>query len=162
MAVLADERYDATVIGAALTESKTKKTPSLWFKFKTDDGTIEHEMWLTPNTIDRAAKTMDECFAISRKQMADLAFFEDLGERLRDWEVSITTEAESYTDKEGRPQTKVVVKWLNPRGMRREPASLATKAVAARLFGGGPVSAPRGAQKAAVADGWPTDDDVPF
>ena len=51
-----DRRYDGVVIDAGLTQAETG-TPALWFRIKTDDGTIDNNIWITPNTIKRAAAT---------------------------------------------------------------------------------------------------------
>src|SRR5882757_5215921 len=114
-----NERYDAIVLSAGLYESKEKKTPYLGFKLKTEQGGIEHKMYVSPNTVDRVSKTMQECFGTTRAQLADMAFLDALSDKLAGAEVSITTKAEE--DQYGNE--KIVVEWMNPRGAPKTIAS---------------------------------------
>ena len=130
MSLEADRRYDGVVIDAGLTEAKTG-TPALWFRIKTDDGTIDHDMWLTPATIKRAAETMNKCFGATQAQLADMAWIDKIGEHLRGAEVSITTIEEERQNGD----MEVKVQWMNPRGFAHKAAAPATKSRVAQLFG---------------------------
>ena len=160
MPVMPDSRYDATVIDCGLTESKEKQTPAIWFSFKTEDGNIDHFLWVTPNTSGRVAETMAKCFGVTDGQLRDMAWLDGMGESLRGFELSITTISEEKQDRSGY-ETKV--QWMNPRGFPKKPASPMTKARVTQLFGAPSVGPLPGRS---ADDGpppfAPVDDDVPF
>lgn len=153
-----DRRYDGVVIDAGLTQAETG-TPAVWFKIKTEDGTIDHNIWITPATVTRAKETMQKCFGTTPAQLADMAWLDGLGGHLAGSEVSIVTESEERRD--GSFETKV--KWLNPRGFAKKPPTPATKSKVAQLFGApspGPMPG-RGASEPPPF-GPVTDDEIPF
>lgn len=156
-----DRRYDGIVIDAGLTQSDEKGTPAIWWKIKTDAGTIDNVEWVSQNTSKRIADTMSKCFGTTPEQLADMGYFEELGIRLRGAEVSITTEAEERRDHTF--ETKV--KWMNPRGIPKKAPTPATKSKVAALFGWKAVT-PLPGRSSAPDDEPPPfapfSDDVPF
>ena len=164
MSLEPDRRYDGTILDAGLTQLGEQNKPALWFRIKTAEGTAEFIQWCTPAAIKQARKTMQECFGTTEAQLSDTAYFDTLGDRIRDAEVSITTKFEEHEDAEGNPAGgEVRVQWMNPRGAKKTPPTPATKSRVAALFGGN--AAPAG--HAGAPDGGPPpfapiDDDVPF
>ena len=164
MSLEPDRRYDGTILDAGLTQLGEQNKPALWFRIKTAEGTAEFIQWCTPAAIKQARKTMQECFGTTEAQLSDTAYFDTLGDRIRDAEVSITTKFEEREDAEGNPAGgEVRVQWMNPRGAKKTPPTPATKSRVAALFGGGGNVAPAPAPGGAPADpSWPSDSDVPF
>ena len=135
MGMQPETKYDAQVIDAFMTESKTKGTAGLFFALQTEVGRVEHTAWITPNTVSRLKEVLYDCFGVTSEQLSDLNFLAKIGEKLKGQMVSITRD-------EGDEQYGVKVKWMNPAGFtpkRVEPVGL--KRIAG-LFGGGPVSSP--------------------
>lgn len=154
-----ETKYEAKVLDAFMTETKTKGTDALYFKLETEAGKVGHFAYVTPKTIERLKETLLECFGVTSKELEDPSFLEKIGDRIRGEMVSITTD-------EGDEQYGVKVKWMNPIGFtpqKSEPAKL--KRVAA-MFAGGPVSSPAykagGPPPLAWGNQSVTDDDVPF
>lgn len=157
--IKADEKYDATVKDAYLTES-AKGTLGIFFALQTSDGPIGHTVWLTPNTAERVQEDLGKCFGVTSKQLLDTTFLEDIGDILTGEVIQITTEAEDY-----RGEQRVKVKWMNPVLFKPSRASGNAVKRAAGIFSGGTVSSPdyRPEPPAGPPAGPPlSDDDVPF
>lgn len=155
-----DRRYDGVVIDAGLTQAETG-TPALWFRIKTGDGTIDNQIWITPNTVVRARKTMKECFGTTDAQLADMAWLDNMSETLHGSEVSITTIEEERQNGD----REVKVQWMNPRGFAKKAATPATKSRVAQLFGApspGPLPGRSSAPPGDYAPPPPLDDEIPF
>ena len=73
MPVAPDMKYEAKVVDAFLTESKTKKTPAIYFLFETDDGRIDHQMYVTPGTLERLKETMLDTFGTTAEDLAQMS-----------------------------------------------------------------------------------------
>ena len=143
MAVQAGRHYKATVLSASLTESVTKGTPGISINFQTEDGEIEHTIYLTEKTVKRAAT--DLCLlGADEAQLRSWTYLDNIGTVIQGSECDISTISEEYNGK-----SRVRVQWINePR--KAGGGNLASKA--AQLFGGPAASAP-----------LPSDDDlVPF
>lgn len=160
MSLEPDRRYDGTVIDAGLTQAETG-TPALWFRIKTEDGVIDNNIWITPNTVKRAAETMQKCFGATQEQLADMAWLDNLADHIRNAEISITTVNEER--KNGDMEVKV--QWMNPRGIPKKPPTPQTKSTVAQLFGA-PSKGPLPGRSAPPAgDDMPPPpnfDDLPF
>ena len=109
------KRYPATVLDAGLTQLGDDDKPALWFRLKTSEGVAEFIQWCTPKAIKQARKVMQECFGTTEAQLADTAYFDALGEKIKDAEVSITTDPD--LDEKGNVQ----IQWMNPRGAKKTP-----------------------------------------
>jgi len=152
-----NEKYEATVKDAYLTASKNKGTAGIFFAFETEAGPIEHTAWLTPATAERLKETLGKCFGTTPEQLQDEAYLTSLGTHLRGHKLQITTDSDEYNGDE-----RVIVKWMNPAGLR--PLRVAGDEVKrfAGLFGGGPVSSPEYTSRASSLEDGITDSDIPF
>ncbi len=132
----AEMRYDGEVTGVAYYEASTG---SVGLKFEIsagEHGSIDHVMWLTEKSKDRAAKTLRE-FGIEPEHNAE--FWKDPEAALKGKPCNFSTEMD---------RGKVRVKWFN--GPNRTSARPVEKSVAA-------------AKAAAIFDGPSADDlSVPF
>lgn len=148
-------RYDGTVIDSGLTQAETG-TPALWFRIKTEDGTIDHNIWITPNTVKRAAETMQKCFGVTREQLQSQDWLDRMADNIHNAEVSITTIEEERQNGD----MEVKVQWMNPRGVPKKPATPMTKQRIASLFGGKqePLAPPSGGPPPFAPD----DGSIPF
>lgn len=158
-----ETKYEAKVLDAFFTETKTKGTDAIYFKLDTEAGQIGHFTYVTPRTIERLKETLYECFGITAEEMKDPAFLEKIGERIKGDVISITTD-------EGDDQYGVKVKWMNPAGFKPKKSEPAKLERVAAMFAGGPVSSPEYKTKPVGGEPPPlawgnqgiTDDDVPF
>lgn len=148
MAIQAGQRYKATVHSACLTESVTKGTPGITIIFDTDDGSIEHTIYLTPKTVERASKDLVTLGA-DKSQLRAWTYLENIGMVIQGHECDITTISETY-----KGESRVRVQWINePR--KAGGGNLAGRV--AQMFGG---EAPRDERDDAPR---PIDDfEVPF
>ncbi len=117
MAVKGDVEYDGTVLaGAQIIESSNRGTLGFEVPLECADGRIKAVIWLTSTTMDRAEKTFQEAFGISKSQLQDEVFVTTkLATQIIGMAVRFTTE----TDAKGY----VKVKWLNGAGSMGKPAS---------------------------------------
>lgn len=109
MPIQSDKRYIATVESARTGESSGKGTPGIFFKLLTEDGPIDHTVWLTEKTRTRAQKTMQECFGATAEQMADRNALILLLDEIGGSHVEIRTGTDSWKGKE-----RVVVRYMDP------------------------------------------------
>lgn len=161
MAVKADEKYTATVMSAELIESVLKGTPGIQITFQTADGDIDHTIWLTPKTVERARKDLIKLGATDEGlSTGGWEYLENIGEVLRAHQCRITTHEETYNEK-----TRVKVQWINSLdgdGSGVAKATPKTAKAAATMFAEAaaiddPLSEP-GSPDALVG----VDDDLPF
>ena len=138
MPIQPDERYTVKVTDAYITESKEKGTLGLFMSYEGEDGSIDHTWWITSGTHEFLKESLQKCFSITEKQLLDMGFLEGIGKFLAGKEVSIVTEDKEYNGKHF-----VAVKWMNPAGFRPKAVEKTGVERAARIFGGGTVSAPR-------------------
>ena len=155
MPVKADEKYDAKVLDVFLSESKNQRTPEIYFLFETADGQIDHHLYITPKTVERAKETMQDCFHVSPEEVVEMSQSGDWS-KIKGQSISITTVSEEYNDK-----PVVRVQWMNAARFRPAKAQADTTKLVANLFSGqSTMSAPNAAPL-----NWEapiTDDDVPF
>lgn len=151
----AGQKYDAVVVGAKATESKSGK-PAIWVNFQVLDGSgnaignLPKMIWLTPGNRERARKDLKELGASELHVTTKAGFHEFLSSPatfLSGAECSVVTEETEY---EGTK--RVEVKWINP---RLKPASASALLQAESLFADAPSQ-----------DDWdappPSDGDVPY
>lgn len=103
------------IIGCYIGESQEKKTPYFGLEIQTDEGTIEKDFYLTPNTQEKNIQILLDA-GYKGKSLTDMAdpklSIDDLFGIPKD-ELNITVAEESYDDKEGNPKTRMVVQWFN-------------------------------------------------
>lgn len=141
-------KFAATVISAEVGESKTKKTPGVFFNFRTSQGEIEGNAWLSENAYERTLNLLRTCFGFDDD-------FSTISAQCVGQTVLITIETE--TDEKWKEWSRV--KWINPAKTAAAPASgglLASLTARARGIAC-PADAPKAAPKPA-----PADDEVPF
>lgn len=155
MPVKAGQSYLATVNNAYLGESQTKGTPALFFVFATDDGVIEHALWITDGTRDRVVKTMADCFGTTLEQLQSRVYLDNLANELSSRKVSITTIEEAY---KGKPQIKV--QWMNPETKKQEGDL--TKRAASMFGGANPADTRQNSRNASEPPPFAPDDDREF
>jgi hypothetical protein len=152
-----EKKYNVEVTNAYLTESKNKGTIGVALEFKCEEGTIDHVLWATPNTIDRTWETL-ELLGFTKKHAEDMDNLDKLAEITRGATCSITTERDE--------EYGLKVKWVNPVGAMRSRNPNTKKSLHALLNGNsitGLMSAPRSAQRPAEPPpNNPTPTDVPF
>lgn len=160
MPVQGDMKYDATVLDVFLTESKEKKTPAIYFLFDTVDGQIDHNMYVTGRTVDRARETMMDCFHVSPEDVGAMAETGDWG-KVKGAKLSISTIVEEYDG-----GSAVRVQWMNPARFKPQKAPAQTAKMVAGLFNGQPFSSPANSPGAPATDWGGTgvieESDVPF
>ena len=100
-------KHHVQVIGASLTESKTKGTMGIHFEFENDHGHIDCDRWVTPNTVDRVMADL-ETLGYSKEYFEDPANLDRIQEITLGNEVEIVVEDEEYN---GNWTPKV--KWIN-------------------------------------------------
>lgn len=155
MPVTAGQSYIATVNNAYMGESQAKGTPAIFFTLMTDDGVIDHALWITDATRDRVAKTMLECFGITIEQLKSSVFLDNLANEISGQKCSITTIEETYNNK-----PRVKVQWMNPEHKKPEGDLMKR---AASMFGGAKPSEPRkGGSTANEPAPFAPDDDREF
>lgn len=137
MPVKAGQTYTATVNNAYLGESQSKGTPALFFTLMTDDGVVDHALWITDGTRDRVTKTMADCFGVTLEQLQSRVYLDNLGNELSGRKVNITTIEETYQNK-----PRVKVQWMNPEA--RKPEGDLTKRAASMFGGAKPAEVKRG------------------
>lgn len=164
MAVQPGRRYEAVVLATLFMQSKGKGTPCIYFKFRTEDGRIEHELYISDKTDSRVAETMKECFGIERKKLGELLTGGTIGSAVFGKELSITTESKPYEDRHGNKQEKVVVKWMNPLTLPVDPAGARAIELVGRLFGSVPArqETRTGSRFGGIDDDIPPDEEVPY
>lgn len=91
--------YDAEITAATMTASEEKGTPGLYLKAITANGEIDGTLWITPNTVDRVRKTLND-LGISDDVMESAEFCDDPGARLNGTICSIVPKIEEYNGKE--------------------------------------------------------------
>jgi hypothetical protein len=149
MALKPNMRYPATVMSACLTESAQKGTPGISVVFETEEGTIEHIIWLTPSTVKRVEKDLGTLGA-DKSKLSSWTYLENLGLVIQGHECDITTFEEEYNGKK-----RIKVQWINE---RRKAGDVKLADRVAVLFGGKPAPAQPAAKLATNIN----DDDVPF
>lgn len=149
MSVDSGQTYDATVKSACLTESASKGTPGVLVIFETDDGDIEHTIWLTPKTAERARGTLT-ILGADPKQLASWTYLENIGLAISGHRCEITTVEEEF---KGKPQVRV--QWINRPKTAEEKGALVGRV--AHLFGGPKPATANQAPKEVISD-----EDVPF
>lgn len=141
------QRYDGTVIAAGYFVSSKKGTPFLGFKIRTSQGVTAHREYLTANTAARVAKTMLQCFGITRDQLATENYLESINSNPNILNAAVSIVMKSEEVRPGKFEMKV--KWMNPGGARRAGKDAVSKA--AKLFSGDAEPDPAG------IDDWPDD-----
>jgi hypothetical protein len=99
----------ATIKRAFFTKAESG-TRGICMGYATDDGSIDHTWYMTPNTADRLAENLEKCFGIKRAQL-NAAFLERIGEVLVGKMCRLTIKGEDYKGKR-----RLVVEWMNPVG----------------------------------------------
>jgi hypothetical protein len=151
-AIVANQKYEATVVKAGMEESQSKGTLgiSLTFSVKTEDGGlayIDHTMWVTPNTRDRVLENL-QTLGLNKERVFEPGVLDNLTDHLQGAVCSITTKLDEY-----RGEERVIVQWINP---TKPPVS---EDAATRMFGllkgdpQPPVSLPRSASGAPALPG---------
>jgi hypothetical protein len=99
-------RFGATVISAELGQS-VSEVPLIRLGFRTDDGEIQTNVYLSVAAWDRSMRMLEECFS----------FDSDFGnlEQLLGQTCSIVTELEDYVGNNGKSKNVLRVKWINPK-----------------------------------------------
>lgn len=132
--------YTVTVQRAFLTES-SKGTLGIAFNFTCPDGTIDHVIWVTPASSERALETLD-ALGFGQEQLSEVENLDRIEEFTKGNECSIMVEDEEYN---GNVTAKV--KWINKVGARKISNPLGKAALFALLKGQTPpprtVSGPR-------------------
>jgi hypothetical protein len=112
----------ATVLRAGMTESQ-KGTLGISLTFELDSGTIDHVLWVTPNTHDRVLKDLNT-LGLSQARIDDPDTFEDIDTALRGARCSVVIEDEEY-----KGEVRARVKWIN------DPQAQASEDAVARIYG---------------------------
>lgn len=100
--------HQVNVASAMITKS-SRGTPWIKIFFHNEDsGTIEHTLWVTPNTRDRVLEQL-EMLGCSRAQLDDENTLGDLDEILTGAKCEIVCEEQEYNGK-----WSMKVKWINP------------------------------------------------
>lgn len=115
---------DAVITTATMTASDAG-TPGLYLRAITERGEIEGTIWLTPNTRERAQKTLND-LGVDDEQLAGDPFWLDPAAVLVNVECSVVPEVDSHEGKE-----RWRVKWWN---RRRKVAPPEARQKAAGLF----------------------------
>lgn len=118
------QAVDASILVASMTASDSG-TPGLYLRAATERGEIEGTIWLTPNTRDRAQRTLND-LGVTDEQLASDEFWDEPASVLVGIECSVVPEINTY---EGKDSWRV--KWWN---RRRKVVPPETKQRAAGLF----------------------------
>ena len=152
-----NEKYSGRIVNAFVPDVGDGK-PCLQVTIKTDEGEIEHRMYLSPAARQYTERVLLE-LGLEHGHLVSPDFWETPLRWMEGMPCSIETALHEYTDKEGNPKETVRVKWLNgPNGPARREVQRATPAKArglASLFARPDYNAP--APPAAGGN-----DDVPF
>lgn len=148
-----NEKYSGRIVNAFVPDVGDGK-PCLQVTIKTDEGEIEHRMYLSPAARQYTERVLLE-LGLEHGHLVSPDFWETPLLWMEGMPCSIETALHEYTDKEGNPKETVRVKWLN--GPHREVKRMPVERVRglASLFARPDYNAP-----AAPAAGGT--DDVPF
>jgi hypothetical protein len=119
MPVLADQRYHATVLHAACVEN-LKGTLGVELSFETQDGFIDHTMWITEKTNDAVEENFVR-MGIDPVKLRTEEFYVNIDAEMKNRTCQIVTFLDTYNGDE-----KVKVKWINALRKQNNP-SLAPK-----------------------------------
>lgn len=110
-------RYNAEVIGAEMSMvGTTDPKPVIWVNFRTEDGNISTNLFLTPAAQKYTAEKL-QTLGASAAQLREREFYENPGAVLIGAHVQIVTEIKSTES--GKPFTEV--KYINP--LRVKPST---------------------------------------
>lgn len=151
MAVRPGCKYEAEVVQADLITSTNSGTPGVWLVFQTDDGQIEHTLWISNKSRQSVIANLKK-LGMSDAEIASQAGLSNVGAILagNGKRVEIITFEEEY---KGKKRTKV--QWINEIKAKPSPGASPARLAAAILGGKQPVT-----QSASNKD--ISDDDIPF
>jgi hypothetical protein len=121
-----DSKYSGKIIFAGMAHNPSNGNPGIAFVIDTEDGEIEHTLWITGNTVDRVKKTLVE-LGVKPGDLQKPETLENLNSILQGASCKITTKLGS--------KGVVEVGWLNG-AHGRAPVPPAILAKAAAFFGG--------------------------
>lgn len=146
MSELKAGRHEVKVAGAQATTSQKKGTPGVLFTFEDAAGDrIEHTLWLTPNTAERAGKTMA---MLGFNPFQEASWEKGYGEMIGH-SCQIVVKDDEYN---GRPVRRV--EWINEPNSSNEFTEADAFNQAMKVFGVGKAKSP-----ASVPE---EDGDIPF
>jgi hypothetical protein len=127
MPVLPDKHYAATLVEIQSTESANGNF-GLHVTFKTDDGNVSRDLWVTQAALD---KTRDALAALgaTNGQMGDWEWLQNPQSLINGKQVDVKTVTKESQD---GTSSWVEVQWINP--LRRKASTEKARAAAALLF----------------------------
>jgi hypothetical protein len=126
-------KYEVEVDSARLVEAATGTIGVEWM-FTCEQGYIEYEMWVTPNTADRAWETLD-ILGFTKRHAEDLENLDRVGDICHGNRCEIVCRDDTY-----KGVTKLKVRFVNRLGARLAAGS--TKAKLHAILNGTSVSGP--------------------
>ena len=127
MSVLPDKHYAATLVQIQSTESANGNF-ALHVEFKTADGIVSRDLWITPAALEKTREAM-ETLGATNEQMGDWEWLQNPQSLISGKQVDIKTVTKESQD---GTSSWVEVQWINP--LRRKASKEKAKAAAALLW----------------------------
>lgn len=100
-------KHNVEVLRASFTEAQSG-TAGIYLEFGNEEGDIDHTLWITPKTRDRAIETLG-ILGVDSAAIDDFGAICRIEDLIRGNWVSVVCEEEEY-----RGKWQVKVKWINP------------------------------------------------